>query len=206
MVPPNKEIEKMKNIDIEGVAALMQAYDALGEEMAVARKATNFYCLEGCGACCYTPSKNLEVTLFEAIPMAMALIKDGVHEAFLAELEVGDCGERPCVMYSLTSEDGKMGFCKQYEARPLICRLFGSSKKVGKDGVLLPIVCKPLKAIHFGSEQQKGAIMAVLPLSATVSARARALNLGLSQELFGINEAVRRALHYVLQRMEYGEQ
>lgn len=193
----------MKHIEIEGIKPLLDFYEELGRAITAARKKTNFYCLEGCGACCYTSSKNLEVTLFEAIPMALALIKNGVHEDFLAQLEEGDCGESTCIMYSKTSEDGQNGFCKQYDARPLICRLFGSSKKISQDGAILPIICKPLKSIHFTNSIKINNLLTALPMSATVSSKARAINPQLSKELFGINDAIRRALYYVLQRMEY---
>lgn len=198
----------MKNVDIAGVSELMEFYKDLEVEINVARKAANFYCLEGCGACCYTPAKNLEVTLFEAIPIAYALIEQGVHEHFLHLLERVDADEITCVLYTKNSDDGRLGGCVQYEARPLICRLFGSSNKGGKSALntaQLPIVCKPLRAIHFDDADKVATLVKLLPVASVVSKRARALNLQLSGELFSINEAIRRALYYVLQRMEYGQ-
>lgn len=195
----------MKFIEVEGVNELKEYYLQLEQEINAARKSCSFYCIEGCGACCYSPSKNLEVTLFEAIPMAYAIIEQGEHEQVLAQLELGDCAERPCLFYVLTSADGKMGSCTNYANRPLICRLFGSSVKNMREESRVPIVCKQLKALHFDDAEKLKSLKSLLPLASQVSAAARAFNPTLSAELLPLNEAVRRALHYLLQRMEYVE-
>ena len=196
----------MTHTDIEGVSKLMTFYKTLEDEINIARNSTNFYCIEGCGACCFTPAKNLEVSLFEAIPIALALIEQGIHEDILAQLETTDCNEVPCVLYAKVSDDGKQGGCTQYAPRPLICRLFGSATKGGKsmqNTQHLPIVCKPLKAIHFEDSIKVAKLANLLPVASMVSETARSLNPQLSGELFSVNEAIRRALYYLLQRLDY---
>lgn len=192
-------------VEVEGVKDLMVFYDRLEVEINVARKSCSFYCIEGCGACCYSPSKNLEVTLFEAIPMAMALIERGEHEEVLQFLEDGDCGERPCLFYVKSTPDGKMGSCTNYENRPLICRLFGSSVKNMSTESRVPIVCKQLKIMHFDDKKKLSSLRELLPLAALTSAKARAFNPSLSTELLPLNEAVKRALYYLLMRMDYAK-
>ena len=195
----------MKYIEVEGVKELKAFYVELEAKISIARKSCSFHCFEGCGACCYSPSKNLEVTLFEAIPMAQAIIESGEHEAVLASLEEGDCAERPCLFYVKNSPDGKMGACTNYQTRPHICRLFGSSVKNMSTESRVPIVCKELKALHFDDVAKLTKLRNLLPIAGQTSAKARAFNPILSSELLPLNEAVKRALYYLLMRMDYSK-
>ena len=78
----NKEIEYLH---IEGLNELISYYKEYDKHSSEIRDRSNFHCLPGCGACCMTASSNIEVSLFEVIPMAIQIIQDNEEESILKD-------------------------------------------------------------------------------------------------------------------------
>jgi Fe-S-cluster containining protein len=83
-----------------------------------------FGCPDGCGACCerFVP----DILPLEADYAALWILRNRPELA-----EVGPRSSAPCPYYDA---DNAAAHCRIYGGRPLICRLFGFSAVVGKDG------------------------------------------------------------------------
>lgn len=194
---------KFSSMGIEGVAELVDYYEQYDQEINLLRKKENFYCLAGCGACCYTPSEKIEVSVFEMIPLAinLALRDQGVE--LLNRLEVPAIEKEPCVLYQKKSDDGKMGLCTQHALRPLVCRIFGGSARLKKYGNRELVLCNLLKSEHKLNQDYLDQLSNEFPLVQEMVGYARNLNPDLSHKLYPINIALKKALEYVLLRMQW---
>lgn len=107
-------------------------YQELDEHIQRAAGATGWRCLAGCGACCRTPSRNIEASVAELRPLARHLWRSGQAEGVLVRAR--DAGaEGWCVLYE-PGDGAFQGRCSAYRWRPLTCRLFGSSAVRDKGG------------------------------------------------------------------------
>lgn len=179
------------------VAALEAVYaglDAAGERFA---RESGMACPPGCGACCRSPF--VEASVLELIPMAARMFREGDAEAWLARTEDSG-GKGPCVLYQATSPDGTLGRCTRYRERPALCRLFGFAGGRDKRGEVAFEVCRHLATV--APEVADGVRARVasgvqVPVFAEALARVASVDPHLALPLLPINEALRRALHWV---------
>jgi Fe-S-cluster containining protein len=112
----------------EPVAALHDIYEGIDAAQSRWMAATPYRCPRGCGECCLTFEPDvLEV---EALYAAAYLLRSDPARAELLESGFPNAAGSGCVLASSRGEY----HCTIYEARPLICRLFGFSGDRGKDG------------------------------------------------------------------------
>lgn len=194
---------KFPTMGIDGVDALVSFYKQYDCETNEIRNKYGFYCLPGCGACCNTPSFNIEVAVFEMIPLAIQFALEGRGDAILKQLENDNIEKVPCIIYTKISEDGSMGHCSEYSLRPLICRLFGGGVWKKKDLSHEMLLCKLLKEEHRLNQDMIDKLTKEFPLVLDVSAYARGLNPVMDQQLFSINVSLKKALEYVMFRMQW---
>lgn len=195
--------EKFPSLGIEGIQQLVDFYRQYDIETNEIRKNRGFYCLQGCGACCYVPSSKIEVSVFELIPLSIQIAIDGKGDEVLQLLETKNIEEQPCIFYKKNSEDGKQGFCSEYAFRPLICRLFGGGARIKKDATREMLLCKLLKDEHRLNQKMLDQISYEFPLNSDTSSIVRNLNLTFDSILYPINIAMKKALEYVMFRMQW---
>lgn len=193
----------VKALEIDGLEELIQLYKDYDIQTSFVRRDNNFFCVSGCGACCYKPSLHLEVTVFEMIPLAIDLIISGQGNYALEILNQQGIEQMPCVMYHKTSEDGSQGYCTNYDNRPLICRYFGGAAKVGKYGSRQLVLCKILKEKHKLNQDLLDHLSNLMPFIPHVTPQLRNLNRYIDNGLYPLNQGLKQALEYVLFRMQW---
>ncbi|MGQ1948000.1 YkgJ family cysteine cluster protein [Geofilum sp. OHC36d9] len=200
----------MQNIDdqiealhIEGLRELVDYYGSYDRQISEVREKYNFHCVNRCGACCMTPSINIEVSTFEMIPMAIEIIHEHKDDLFLKSLDASGIDEIPCVIYQKTSLDGREGYCSRYGSRPLICRLFGGGTRMNKNAQRELILCRLLKKNQYISAESLAMVTQKMPLSSEVSTYVRGLNSDIDPTLYAINVALKKALEYILFKLHW---
>jgi Fe-S-cluster containining protein len=196
----------LDEVTFPGVKELKDIYARYDEDFRATQRKHGFGCLEGCGACCHTPSHKIEVTVFEMLPMALDLLQQGRAEEMMEQLNKIDTSESVCLQYHASSADGKQGYCTLHGPRPLICRLFAGGTRINKRGEPVIVLCRPLKDRYLGREQLLGELAEELPIITDFATTAREHNPSLSAHFYPINEGLKRALDMVLSRWDYFEQ
>ncbi len=195
--------EKFPTLGIQGVDELVTFYQEYDREISELRSKNGFYCLPGCGACCYVPSSKIEVVVFEMIPLAIKFVMQGKGEELIQQLENEDVAQIPCVMYCKNSDDGRLGYCSEYSLRPLICRLFGGGSRIKRNDTRELYLCKLLKEEYRINQDLLDKLSYEFPVSSDVSTYVRGLNLSMDQEFLPINVALKKALEYVMFRIQW---
>lgn len=193
----------IQSLNIEGFEALLAAYSAYDHQSFAIQTNKGFKCIDGCGSCCNTPGYNLEVSVFEVIPLAVELFLTDRAEQMLDLLESLDTSESVCVIYHFNSPDGKQGYCSMHKQRPLICRMFGGGVYVGKQGKKELLLCRLMKEVYLPQSQLADHLLTTLPVIKDFCTEVRDLNPALSQKLMPINEALKQALNLILTKWYY---
>ena len=183
---------------IKGKAsAVEKVFNQLDKKIAGLQEKTGLHCQQGCGACCKKP--DIEATILEFIPLAFALHTEGKLEEMLDEID--QRGDDPiCINFSPFTNDMNGGFCIQYQYRGLICRLFGYSARRDKFGDHVLVTCKLIK------ESQAAIVEKInkdlksgkkIPVISNQYEKLRNIDYNLSDEMYPINQAIKKALEFV---------
>jgi len=121
----------------QSMAGLVELYSTIENQTSVFCTQYNIACGSGCGTCCehFMP----DITVSEARLVAAYLLfvkKDETLIEALSSARGNTSG--PCPLYNPDSPY----HCTVYQARPLICRLFGACSNQGKDGRAVFRRCK----------------------------------------------------------------
>lgn len=167
---------------------MREVYGELARETARFVERTALRCPPGCALCCTKPSETVETSVLEMMPVAQVALEAGIGDALLREAEtLGDRGR--CVFYRVPGAGG--GECAVYELRGLTCRLFGYS------GV--PAAKVPGGSSHYACSILKGrlpggAVDVSMPSTLRYRTLIEEIDPVYGRDLYGINEAVVRAL------------
>ncbi len=112
----------------ERIERLLEAYSLLEKEEGEFCRDFSVHCTSSCGECCrhYVPYLTEE----EAELCAYFLIKEGREEEILSRLSSSDRESGICPLYN----PDKPEHCAFYRGRSMVCRLFGSSVSLDKNG------------------------------------------------------------------------
>lgn len=180
----------------ENILVLDELNKDLDREIADFKHSTGMDCLPGCGDCCLYPE--IEATVLEFLPLGYYLYKEGRAAEFLSR----DLSrETPCILFRQNRDSGQWG-CSLYPYRGLICRLFGFSATLSKEGAPLLATCKKIKKKwpgYQGAMEGAGGV----PIMRDYYNRLRDINPGLAGTLYPINEAIRRAIEQVGFTLKY---
>jgi Fe-S-cluster containining protein len=122
------------------VDSILELYKQMETVFSGFQKENRLSCPEGCGACCLSPE--IEASVAEMLPLAHYLIKTNKAIETLNDLEDSS---RTCVLYQSQTANGEKGYCKAYEYRPAICRMFGVAGASSKDSTTKYSICSKLK-------------------------------------------------------------
>jgi Fe-S-cluster containining protein len=182
---------------------LLEIYRELDETIHALKVETGLSCVEGCGKCCETPNRNIEASVLEVIPLALALWENGTGDFWLKRLEQYSDSDF-CIFYHSEPLFPGTGKCSVYPLRPLLCRLFGFAAKTGKNGEIVFSLCRKVKEVYPGLKeavQQKILEGTEVPVCSDFGRRVEALNPLLGNRKYPINTAIRMALEKIGYRM-----
>lgn len=165
-------------------------------------------CPPGCGACCNSPE--VEASTIELLPMAEALVAEGLADVALAALDdalsrglrgaaPGEPAPSRCVMFRPDLSDPARGRCGAYTVRPLVCRLFGFGTRGTRTGRTELVACRVMRSFDPVRMQHVEGDSAALALAPVMADHAQALGVeGEVSRLRPINHALRDALERVV--------
>ncbi len=191
-------------IHFPGLDQLTEVYADLERQIAEFKRSAGIECLKKCALCC-TTAKFVEASILEMLPLSLHFWEGGRAEELLEKLE-GIHPEAPCILLNPGPSDEFEGGCGYYRFRPLVCRLFGFSATVDKDGHPRVVICKPLKNIdrrmpdRIDERIREGL---PVPLMPDFSRRVAFLHPHFGKEKFPINFALREALEIVGRRIHF---
>jgi Fe-S-cluster containining protein len=188
-----------KLLNIKGIQELIRIYSDLDREIENVKNFTGLRCLNKCRACCKTSTENIEVSIFELLPLATELWKINKAEEILEKIEFTD-SKRNCVLYIDDQNILAEGGCSFYEFRPLICRLFGFSAVINKNGDKELTVCKVIKNSRNELIQEirdKIINEESLPVYSAYTQRLMGIDPYLGQNRFPINLAIKKAVELI---------
>ncbi len=112
----------------ERIEKLMSVYSLLEREEKRFCRDFSLHCTQSCGECCrhYIPV----LTEAEAGLAAYFILKEDREEEILSRLSSSDPSSGICPLYNPSSSH----HCSFYEGRSMVCRLFGSSVSLDKNG------------------------------------------------------------------------
>ena len=191
-------------IHFPGLDQLFEVYADLEQRIAAFKRGTGIDCLEKCTHCCAT-AKFVEASIFEMLPLSIHFWEEGRAQEILEKLE-GIHPEVPCILLNPHPSDELSGGCSYYRFRPLICRLFGFSARVDKNGRPAIALCSPLKEFHSGIVErvdQKIREDFPFPLMPDFSRKVAMIDPQLGQEKYPVNIALLEALELVGHKIHF---
>ena len=187
-----------------GLDQLSEVYDDLERQIAEFKRGAGIECLQGCTFCCAT-AKFVEATIFEMLPLSLHFWEEGRAPEILEKLE-GIHPEAPCILLNPNPLDEPSGGCSYYRFRPLICRLFGFSATLDKNGRPSIALCAPLKDLNSGIAErvdQKIREDLPFPLMPAFSRKVAMIDPHLGQEKYPVNIALLEALELVGRKIHF---
>jgi Fe-S-cluster containining protein len=182
------------------VRAVERVYLRLDREIAKLQSESGLTCLSGCGECC--KKADIEATPVEFLPLALKLYDEGKALSFYEELQ--SKSDSLChVFRPFVTNFG--GMCSEYPQRGLICRLFGYSARINKEGAKELVTCKLLKeqrTLHYEKAVSNIKAGKNVPVMSAYYTRMASIDPSLSQ-FFPINQAMAKALEVVLHYYAY---
>jgi uncharacterized protein len=189
---------------IRKVRKVLDLFKELDNEISVFKVESGIECKTGCGECCLYPK--VHATILEFLPFAYKMIIEGKAIDLLEKLKIEDAYSFNCIIYSPLSLPSHKGHCSDYENRGLICRLFGYSANLKKDGTPGMITCKIIKTNHsefFKNSESLSEYSKHLPIASEYYSKLQSIDLTLSLTTYPINIAIRKALEYGLSYYAY---
>lgn len=157
------------------------------------QKASGINCVPACGICCL--KNNIETTVLEFLPAAYQLFFSTEYISILETIE--NKKDPVCVFYQPLTQSG---CCKYYKHRGLICRLFGFTRKTGKNGALSWVTCNTLKSMV---PEYNTINLQQAPDMADYYIRLFGIDPGLSTQYLPINQSIKKALEIIISYFTY---
>lgn len=186
------------SFNVKGLRELKELYSELDSKISDVKRITGLRCIENCRTCCETPFENIEVSIFELLPLSIELWKIKKAEEVLTKIE--DIDNNKCVLYVNDQNALKEGGCSFYSYRPLICRLFGYSAVINRNGNRELTICKLIKNSRNDLIQEvRDKIRSEndLPVYSEYTQRLMGINPYLGHNRFPINLALKKAIEFV---------
>lgn len=189
---------------IRKVKLVLKSFKELDLKIISFKNKTGLKCKLACGDCCLYP--RIHATILEFIPYAHKMIVLGKAFELLEELKKKEISSSACIVYNSSNLITSQGYCSEYENRGLICRLFGYSANLQKNGIPAMITCSIIKSNHPGIFKSPESILEYsenLPIASEYYFKLQSIDLSLSLQTFPINIAIRKALEYGLSCYAY---
>lgn len=186
----------------EKVKAVAEVFTKLDAEIAAFQQNTKLHCKMGCGKCCFKP--DIEATPLEFLPFAFDLYQKDLAFEWFEKLKQADTSI--CLILNPTQSGA--GLCSEYAHRGLICRLFGYSARTNKYNQKEYVTCQIIKTEqkeNYDRAAEQVSAGAEIPVMNQFYMQLHAIDMELTHNFYPINEAIRRAIEYVLSYYAYRE-
>ena len=183
-------------VSFEGLEDLIALYREVDTATDNFKKQGQVDCLASCRECCRTPAANIEVSIFEFLPLSIHLWQTGKAEFWLARAAEA-APDSPCVLLNENTLLQPEGGCRFYAWRPLLCRLFGFSAVENKYGQPNISLCRRITQENPGLRERLQALVEgglPVPINSLYARRLSLLNPALGQTRYPINKALLLAL------------
>jgi uncharacterized protein len=183
---------------------VLKLFEELDEQTSIFAADSGFKCKPGCGECCVYPK--IHATILEFIPFAYKMYLEGKATGLLETLKNRDAEFSSCLIFNPIRLNSSNGSCSSYSSRGLICRLFGYSGNLNKDGAYNIITCGIIKTENpafFNSAESIRAGSKNLPVASEYYSKLQTIDLSLAMETYPVNVAIRKALEYTLAYYAY---
>ncbi len=173
------------------VQSVMRVYSALDRHINRLQASTGMHCPAGCGECCKKP--DIEASPIEFLPLALSWLDEGIlWEQYDA---IQNKADSRCFVFrpSITKFGG---LCNAYSHRGLICRLFGYSARLDKDGNKELVTCKKIKDEQPAAVQKSNIENKVIPVMTHYYSKMASIDIQLNDRM-PINQAMLRAIETV---------
>lgn len=149
-------------------------------------------CTQGCHKCCH--GKNVYAAPLEFLPYAYHLYQNGQLENKYWELKFREGSGCHLVEGAEHSTSGK---CSAYAFRGIVCRLFGNSSLVNKNGQKVYSACSVLKGQIEDQELFNARLQSFAPVYSDYYMRLRAIDNVQGGMLLPINLAIIKSMELV---------
>jgi Fe-S-cluster containining protein len=173
------------------VQAVMRVYSALDRHIDRLQSSTGMHCPAGCGQCCKKP--DIEASPIEFLPLALAWLDEGILWEQYHSLQKKEDGLCFVFRPSITKFGG---LCNAYDRRGLICRLFGYSARLDKDGKKELVTCKKIKEEQPNAIQKSIVENKTIPVMTHYYSRMASIDMQLNDRM-PINQAMMKAIETV---------
>jgi len=172
------------------INSVKRLYSRLDNHIAIYREKSGLACIPGCGNCCM--KTDINATILEFLPAAMHMFQSGVYEDIILDL-LDKRRNSLCVFFD---PDEKTGNCSCYNYRGLICRLFGFSVRINKNGDKNLVTCTDIKKQLPQPYYAKK--LSYAPEMTQYYIRLFSIDPNLSIQQLHINECIRKAIEIVV--------
>lgn len=173
------------------VQQVKKVYARLDAHIESLQEDSGLRCVSGCGQCCKKP--DIEASPVEFLPLALDWFDADVHWEKYEELK--NSQDSTCFVFRphVTSFGG---LCNAYPNRGLICRLFGYSARLNKEGKKELVTCKILKDEMPAEIARASSAKKKLPVMVHYHTRMAAIDIQLNDRM-PINQAMQKAIETV---------
>jgi len=172
-----------------------KVFAELDKEIEIFQEHTGLHCTARCNMCCM--KKNLETSVLEFLPLAIHLFENNLYEQFFDELAKG---QDYCICLSNLKVEGQLTGCSQYKYRGLICRQFGFSGLIGKNGDKKIYTCKTIKTtlpVQYESAMSRINQKLKIPLASDFQIRMDEIDPIMANDVNFINISIEKAISKV---------
>jgi Fe-S-cluster containining protein len=174
------------------VKSVNRVYENLNKANKNFISTTGLHCPTGCAKCCH--GEKISASPLEFIPFAYHLYSTGILEDKYWEYKQDT--QKRCFLVEGDNVNSS-GKCSQYEHRGLICRMFGSSASMDKNGIKKFSACNILKElvgpiVNFDTILQKEA-----PVYSNYYMQLRSINNEYGGMLLPVNLAILKSMEIV---------
>lgn len=177
------------------IDAVESLYLDIDRETAAFSAATGMACPDGCGRCCR--SETIEASVLEMLPMARAVFRSGLIDAWEAVISSA-VSPGQCLVFAMDGIVAVNGRCRLYGWRPLICRLFGFAGRNNKTGQPVFRACREFAGGRPATASAAAAAVAdglPVPVFAAYHLKAASLHATLGSPLMPISKALQQAVN-----------
>lgn len=173
------------------VQQVKKVYARLDAHIESLQEDSGLRCVSGCGQCCKKP--DIEASPVEFLPLALDWFDEDVHWEKYEALK--NSQDATCFVFRphVTSFGG---LCNAYPNRGLICRLFGYSARLNKEGKKELVTCKILKDEMPKEIARASSAKKKLPVMVHYQTRMAAIDIQLNDRMH-INQAMQKAIETV---------
>ena len=177
------------------IDAVELLYLDIDREAAAFSAATAVVCPDGCGRCCR--SETVEASVLEMLPMARALFRTGLIDAWEAVISSA-VSPGQCLVFATDGLVAVNGRCRLYGWRPLVCRLFGFAARKSKTGQPVFRACREFSGRSPASASAAATAVAhglPVPVFAAYHMQVASLHATVEIPLMPINTALQQAVN-----------